>query len=88
MKTAGLHGVSLLHSVDGGTTFGPATTINRQESSAPEVMKDGSVAVAYRVPDPNPASGPAAVTGTIQALQSFGQIHILTWGGGQGGHQV
>ena len=63
---------------DGGTTWGapvdvsggPATNISRQEPGAPKVMKDGSVAVAYRVPDPNPPGGPTAVTGTIQVARS------------------
>ena len=50
---------------------GGTTALSRAEPSAPVVMSDGSVAVAYRVPDPNPpAPAPTAITGTIQIGRS------------------
>ncbi|HEX2699007.1 MAG TPA: sialidase family protein [Acidimicrobiales bacterium] len=47
-----------------------STCLSRAEPSAPVVMSDGSVAVSYRVPDPNPQGGLTAVTSTIQIGRS------------------
>ena len=65
---------------DGGVTWsapvdasggGTTTALSRAEPSAPVVMSDGSVAVAYRVPDPNPpAPAPTALGNTLQIGRS------------------
>lgn len=48
-----------------------STCISRSEPSSPAVMGDGSVAVAYRVPDPNPpAPQLSAVTSVIRVSLS------------------